>query len=713
MTINDVAAKHLWSRQATCSEHVRLFESATDAQRLFLNGLGVTQLHRAPRKKRARKARLDVHLSVRGQLAVLWCDNYNKLKFSVNPAYLGRGHVTATAIAMLHVAAHVPTWRGPSLLPDMLAAIEETVSFITVAERGMLNDIHSDMLAAQPSTVYRVPCDYRRFDVVALPWMPYEIVDMNIGSSSGLLDVLNYVKSLGVKLNMAVTPILVDVNPFFRVNKFINSKSFWQCGAQRGLLEVPLLFGLWHAYANLMKTAHAVFRPWWCALSHEGLLGPTPEKTDVYNHPKYVFLEHTVVVAFLNAGGFAPVVRRALDEVNSEQVKDDEEEVKLHAKKVMQLEMLQLFIGEYIPALMQIGVGVRQLYWDERRMGTGSVAKALLARILIVTAKLQQGGNTDYRRCMSIALLQWTNFHDQLPAATYIEEPLEASLSRLARASVQGHHGDNVEDLSALYCATCRASGRKHDLIKPGFSKSYRRLVRGRLAELLLFCRDGRLPWLMPKVEKLKNGKMKVNRHVSVGSPDWPAKYKPTVKKVMELANTDYRALLVNSLWQLVHEKPDNTKTVSEVNDVFRTVCKGLPPVHEQQEAPLHQALDQLNAMKKALTKKTAAKKRNKKAGVKAEDEGEGVTSSVAVLREEASSTSSSPSSDSEARTRSSGSSSSSTSTSSTSSSSSSSSTSSPSSSSSETVEDCDSLPPSIEDVDEYLFSSDSSNDSD
>lgn len=118
------------------------------------------------------------------------------MKYTINPAILGRGHVTATAVSLLHVAAHFPKYRGPPLLPEMLAAVEGVNLFLQMVEINLQNDLHDHLQTPQPYTVYRVPCDVKRFDVQALPWMPYEIVDKNIGASSGLLDVMLYAQNL-------------------------------------------------------------------------------------------------------------------------------------------------------------------------------------------------------------------------------------------------------------------------------------------------------------------------------------------------------------------------------------------------------------------------------------------------------------------------------------------------------------------------------------
>lgn len=650
-----------------------MFESLTNAQRRFLTGLGVTNMRRAIRKETCRKMTLDANRKLRGNLAVLWADNYNRLRYRANPMYVQEGHINATAMALTVALPMQPTWGGQPLLPDLLRNVDTIAAFVAAREVTFTDDVKVLVNAVQRHTDFRVPCDLKRWDVTSVEWMPYAIKDAAIGSMDGLMDVLEIVRQVAESLELSPMAILSDVNIFYRIHKILHTKSFWMCGAHRGLQRLPLLFGAWHSYAHVLKRTYAVFRPWWCALSHEGLMDDYAA-TDVYNHPKIVFLEHTVVTAFLN-------VRVAVVKIGEAKAAQTDLTGKALEDRNMQLHMLELLLCEYIPAIMELGIGVRELYWGHRDPGSGCLAKSLLAKILVVTAKLEQRGNSDYRRALALALLGWTDIHDQIPAAFYVEEALEASLSRLAKATSQGHQVDDVAQLSALYCGQCRPSTRLHDLDKPGFSKAYVKLLKKNIPKLVRRCAAGRLAYLVPKLVASRGGVQKINPHVSIGSSTWPPKYAPQVRRLLLVGNTDFRVLLLQSLKAVVQEKPPK-RVAQDTSAILQKLCAGLHPLTDAQMQPLVTAEQKLVQM---LRKPPAAKPRaNKKPRIAAAVD-VATSSSSAARRESSSSDATSTASSGSTST----------------SSSSSSSSSSTSSSTASTDSQADSLPESIADLED------------
>ena len=77
-----------------------------------------------------------------------------------------------------------------------------------------------------------------------------------------------------------------------------------------------------------------------------------------------------------------------------------------------------------------------------------------------------------------------------------MEKALEASLSRLAKMLVGSYHTDIVADIGAMYCSLGRASGRKHDLVKPGVSRTFTKQVGHRLSKLMDHIVCGTMPFV-------------------------------------------------------------------------------------------------------------------------------------------------------------------------------------------------------------------------
>ena len=254
--------KHLFRRSPPTQEQARLFEFLTNAQRQFLAGLGVTNRRRAGRALVESKAKSDAHNKLRGNMAVLWADNYNKLRYASNPMFVNEGHVNATAIALAVALPGQPNWTGQPTLQDMLNQVEETTKFLVHQEKLFTDDLKVHVQTVQRYTEFRVPPDYRRWQVTSVEWLPYAIIDAAVGSNDGMVEVLKFIGAVGASLDLSPLAILSDVNVFYRILKVMHTKTFWMCGASRALARHPLLFGVWHSYANLVKKTYHVFRPY-------------------------------------------------------------------------------------------------------------------------------------------------------------------------------------------------------------------------------------------------------------------------------------------------------------------------------------------------------------------------------------------------------------------------------------------------------------------
>ena len=120
---------------------------------------------------------------------------------------------------------------------------------------------------------------------------------------------------------------------------------------------------------------------------------------------------------------------------------------------------------------------------------------------------------------------------------------MEASLSRLAKMLVGSYHADTVADIGAMYCSLGRASGKKHDLIKPGVSRTFTKMVALRLSKLLDHIVCGTMPFV---------GAGKA--HKFAGSRLWPVKMTAVPPRVL-VASRDkdfYAEVLVQAMCLMV-----------------------------------------------------------------------------------------------------------------------------------------------------------------
>ena len=306
-----------------------------------------------------------------------------------------------------------------------------------------------------------------------------------------------------------------------------------------------------------------------------------PETTGVYLAPKLVTLEHTVVALYLTSG----LARRLL--LNARTQLTQYTAIGQRRLVEYQLDMLELMMLQYVPALMELGVQVRTCYWALRENGTGDVVRLLLGKYYLYLTRLDAEGSFEYARSILVALLSWTPLHSHLPAYAFVEECLEAGLSKLARASAAGCRFDSAADMGAVYCGHCRASGEPRDLTEPRLSQRYVAAVEQRLRELVQAILEQRMPHL--------GG----TGYVQKGSLQWPPTFgKP--EKLLTPGGVDHKLLLLRALSLLVAETTTGEAQLESVADVDGVLCSGMPKPSEAVVRLQNAAIDRVVAAYKA-----------------------------------------------------------------------------------------------------------------
>ena len=119
-----------------------------------------------------------------------------------------------------------------------------------------------------------------------------------------------------------------------------------------------MLFGVWHAYAHCVRKTHEVFRSLWTALEEPQLMRGHPVKA--YGYPQLFTLECMVTGLFLAQQDVGGEVQRALSQMQHDHGRQH------HATTMVQ--NLHMLLNEYIPALMWLGMYVRQMSWTMFRI---------------------------------------------------------------------------------------------------------------------------------------------------------------------------------------------------------------------------------------------------------------------------------------------------------------------------------------------------------
>ena len=109
-----------------------------------------------------------------------------------------------------------------------------------------------------------------------------------------------------------------------------------------------------------------------------------------------------------------------------------------------------------------------------------------MVHCLALLLSLDCGRCSEYARALSIALTLWNpEFHDRLLRCCFVEECLEASLSRLAQSLHNNAWAETAVGMSDMYAAVGPPSNALRNLTQPGIPQSLLFTVRGRCRRLL------------------------------------------------------------------------------------------------------------------------------------------------------------------------------------------------------------------------------------
>ena len=118
--------------------------------------------------------------------------------------------------------------------------------------------------------------------------------------------------------------------------------------------------------------------------------------------------------------------------------------------QVQQCFGLLVLCSEYCPAVVELGMNVRQCFWKTQQPNTGNVARMVLRDAVVLLQALHGSGTTEYIRNLLLMDVLWTDMHSALPAAAFVEECLESSLSVLSRRKQTDTRAHTVGDFSDM-----------------------------------------------------------------------------------------------------------------------------------------------------------------------------------------------------------------------------------------------------------------------
>ena len=284
-------------------------------------------------------------------------------------------------------------------------------------------------------TWVRAPLDYARNVVVSLNWRPFLLSHLKSGSHVELLEFVRGLECLQVKTRRTV-PFLIDMKIFYALLKMLFGASYAPWHVDQILLGHPLLYGVWHPYKYSVEIIYKAFAPIIKFLEQGWDLkagAVVPMKV------KLRHMEKTIVGLFL-----ATAANKArLDSTTQVLMGNLAELSDVQRVGVKRLLALKALLYSYCPALLALGVLVRECNWNGRSPNSSAAAKECIGMSIVLMMNIipsEKWLSTEYLRTNTVALLFWSDWHTRALGCLFSEEYGEAMLSRLlmrSRESVQ------------------------------------------------------------------------------------------------------------------------------------------------------------------------------------------------------------------------------------------------------------------------------------
>ena len=288
----------------------------------------------------------------------------------------------------------------------------------------------------------------KRKGVESLQWKPLLLSPLLTGTQCNLARILKFVVSLLQKSN-GVVPMLIDMKIFSSLAKMLYSSTYDVYKLHNVLRYCRMVYGVWHAYKYCWE---AVYRKLFSLCSFLSS-GPQSPDTDVYTHPKLIWMERLFMSLLLVTPQSLQQLKQKLCALQS---------APIGSRSVMQHQCLQQtgamfnLLNDYVPSLFILGMLLCDCNWcTGRRVQVPHPPQLLLNMSIPVLLRLFDGskGSHEYPRTLAVAKLLW------------VVRPCEAMLSRFAEKLRQiPSTSCKLEGAIDLFLLVAPAAGGKKDL---------------------------------------------------------------------------------------------------------------------------------------------------------------------------------------------------------------------------------------------------------
>jgi hypothetical protein len=286
---------------------------------------------------------------------VLWIDNWCWLRWGTDPVHPSYSqNVTAMAILRLDVLTDrtalptrtllLPTFPGHVEVPYLVRHMEAAVALCVSSSTRLFTSIHGINRADLQTSWIRVPLDLQREGMRSLQWRPLSLTEQNVSATEDLLELLDSAREVQQRTGRQM-PLLVDENIHYRVLRMLYSAPFAAFDMHRYLADVPLVYGIWHAYKHTLTVVYRVYLP---VLVHLEVVDAGSSQAVVRSHRRVLYIEKLFAALLLARGHVLDHLRARLAEYRAMRTP-------LRIYAIQLLEGLHDVLTFYAPALLHLG----------------------------------------------------------------------------------------------------------------------------------------------------------------------------------------------------------------------------------------------------------------------------------------------------------------------------------------------------------------------
>ena len=233
----------------------------------YLRPTGVrppAETHRAVVRAAQARVRLqELWTDLARHSAVVWVDNYARQRYRRTPQDPNVSlNVTVMAV-MRAPLAPIPAFPGFPALDRVDGRLEPLAEELAGYGRRRLIPLLA-LVVTEPLTPadFRVPLDLPRRDARSPVWRPFSLSDYRVGSQTGLLQVLHFLRqTVAEHVRPHPLPVLADENVWYRTAKLVYGREAQAWDVAGALGRLPPLYGVWHPYKLVVNTVYRRFLP--------------------------------------------------------------------------------------------------------------------------------------------------------------------------------------------------------------------------------------------------------------------------------------------------------------------------------------------------------------------------------------------------------------------------------------------------------------------